>query len=70
MKPRAEKVGEQGSVGEVCWHDGEVSVSRVFGNREIGVAGVEIDRLSTNEHQRVAVFDERIDGVEQRPARM
>lgn len=42
----------------------EVGISGVLGDGEVGVAGVEIDRLRTDEHESVSVVAERLDGIE------
>ncbi len=66
VKPRApRRSASRGASAKVGRRDGEVGISGVLGDGEVGVAGVEIDRLRTDEHESVSVVAERLDGVEQ-----
>lgn len=48
----------------------DVTVARVRRDRQVTLAGVEVDRLRADEHQRVALVAERVKRVEQHAARL
>ncbi len=64
----SEQVAEQRSVGQLGRGDGEVSVGRVLGDSEIGVAGVLVDRLGADEYDGIEVRLQGFDRIKQRGA--
>ena len=56
-------------VVEAFGHDGEIGVDGVRCDRDVAVAGVQVDGLCSDEHERVELGAERFEGVQQRAAR-
>jgi hypothetical protein len=65
---RSERVSEQWRVCELAGSDRQVRIGRVLGDCEFGVGRVEIDRLRTDEDERVEVLFKRVERVEERSA--
>lgn len=67
MKPAGrEQIGEEGTVGEVRRRETEVRVGGVLRDGEIGITGVDIDRLGADEDDGIEVRFERVERVQQR----
>ena len=62
--PRSKERTDQRRAAKARWIDTEISVRCVLRNCEIGGTSVHVDRLSPDQHDRVAVWRKRFGSVE------
>lgn len=63
--PGGEEVADERPFGEFARGNGEIGIRCVLGDRHVGVARMEVDRLRADEDDRVAMLGERLRRVEQ-----
>ncbi len=66
--PGPQQFRQERRVAQIWRRNAEIGVGRVLGSSEVGIAGVEIDCLRTDEHHGVELFGERFGSIEQRAA--